>query len=133
MNVLQIKDTALMKQALLQVVLSLHDASSLPWPVVRGAWAMSMHEVEDGHLGWNDATQWSLNHLSASQISMLNQQTAPQRKVCRYYNEGSCSHDGPHGQFRHNCSFCAKHGRYVSHPEVKCFAKNKGQDKVAGK
>ena len=132
-NVLQIKDTALMKQALLQVVLSLRDASSLPWLVVRGAWAMSMHEVEDGRLGWNDPTQWSLNRLSASQISMVNQQTVPQRKVCRYYNEGSCSHDGHHGQFRHNCSFCAKHGRYVSHPEVKCFAKNKGQDKVAGK
>ena len=61
--------------------LSLRDASSLPWPVVRGAWAMSMHEVEDGHLGWNDATQWSLNHLSASQISMVNQQTVPQKKV----------------------------------------------------
>ena len=127
-NVLQIKDTALMKQALLQVVLSLRDATSLPWPVVRGAWAMSMHELEDGRLGWNDATQWSLNR--ASQISMVNQQTAPQRKVCRYYNEGSCSHDGHHGQFRHNCSFCARSGRYVAHPEVKCFAKNKGQDKV---
>ena len=35
-NMLQIKDTTLMKQALLQVVLSLCDASSLPWPVVRG-------------------------------------------------------------------------------------------------
>ena len=62
-----------MMQALLQVVFSLRDASSLPWPVVRGAWAISMHEVEDGHLGWNDATQWSLNCLSASQISMVNQ------------------------------------------------------------
>ena len=93
---------------------------------------MSMHEVEDGRLRWNDPTQWSLNRLGASQISMVNQQTAPQRKVCRYYNEGSCSHDGHDGQFRHNCSFCAKHGRYVSHREVKCFAKNKGQDKVAG-
>ena len=79
-NVLQIKDTTLMKQALLQAVLSLYDASSLTWPVVRGAWTMSMHEVEDGHLGWNDATQWSLNHLSASQISMVNQQTAPERE-----------------------------------------------------
>ena len=64
---------------------------------------------------------------------MVNKQTAPQKKVCRYYNEGSCNHDGHHGQFRHSCSFCAKHGRYVSHPEVKCFAKNKGQDKVVVK
>ena len=94
---------------------------------------MSVHEVEDGRLGWNDATHWSLNHLSASQISMANQQTAPQRKVCRYYNEGSSSHGGHHGQFCHNCSYCAKHGRYVSHPQVKYFTKNKGQDKVAGK
>ena len=124
-NVLQIKDTTLMKQALLQVVLLLRNASSLPWPVVRGARAMSMHEVEDGRLGWNDIMQWSLNHLSASQISMVNQQAAPQRKVCCYYNEGLCSHDDLRGQFRLNCSFCAKHGRYVSHPEVKCFAKNK--------
>ena len=71
-----------------------------------------------------------LKSLSASQISMVNQQKAPQRKVCRYYNEGSCSHDGQHGQFRHSCSFCAKHGCYVSHLEVKCFANNRGQDKV---
>ena len=32
---------------------------------------MSMHEVEDGRLRWNDPTQWSLNRLGASQISMV--------------------------------------------------------------
>ena len=47
-SVLQIRDTTLMKQVLLQVVILLRDTSSLPWPVVRGAWATSMHEVKDG-------------------------------------------------------------------------------------
>ena len=70
------KDQNTARQALLQVILSMRDATSLPWPAVRGAWATSMHDLEEGHLGWQDTTQWSLNRLSSSQISMATAQTA---------------------------------------------------------
>ena len=42
----------------------MRDTTSLPWPAVRGAWATSMHDLEEGRLTWQDATQWSLSHLS---------------------------------------------------------------------
>ena len=56
----------LVKQVLLQVILSLRDATSLPWQAVRSAWGNSMHEIEQGLLQWADATQWALNRLSTS-------------------------------------------------------------------
>ena len=65
-NVYQIKDPYISKQALLQVIMVMKDATSLPWQDVRSAWATSMHEVEEGRLTWGDATQWALNCLSAS-------------------------------------------------------------------
>ena len=60
-NIYNIQDPVLVKQALLQVIMATWDATSLPWPAVRGAWAASMHEVEEGTLGWANTTQWSLN------------------------------------------------------------------------
>ena len=53
-NVYQMKDAVVSKQALLQVILALKYATSLPWQ----ARATSMHEIEDGSLTWADATQW---------------------------------------------------------------------------
>ena len=123
-NIYYIQDPLLVKQVLLQVILSLRDATSLPWQAVRSAWGNSMHEVEQGSLQWADATQWALNRLSTSQIAMANasqissQTTAQNKKVCN--NKGICSHEGNHGQFRHICSFCAKQGRTYAHPETKC-------------
>ena len=61
-------DAAISKQALLQAILLLIDAVSLPWQAVKTAWATSMHEIEDGSLYWADATQ--LNPISALQIAM---------------------------------------------------------------
>ena len=69
-NIHQIEDLSLVKQSLLQVILALRDATSLPWQAVRNAWAHSMHDVEEGRLTWADNTQWSLNRLSNSQIAM---------------------------------------------------------------
>ena len=66
-NVFHIQDTNLARQALLQVILALKDATSLPWETVRSAWGNSMHEIEQlGTLSWEDNIQWSLNRLSAS-------------------------------------------------------------------
>ena len=120
-----------MRQALLQTILALKDATSLPWQAVRIAWATSMHEPEEGSLTWVDATQWALNRLSASQIAMANSSITSvtshtqQKKICKYFNEGSCSYNNNHGNYRHICVFCARQGRNLSHPESKCNFKNK--------
>ena len=136
-NVYQMKDATVSKQALLQVILALKDATSLPWQAVRSAWATSMHEIEDGSLTWVDATHWSLNRLSASQIAMADasivsngaSQQLHQKKTCKFFNEGTCSHDLHHGNFKHFCAFCSRQGRYSVHPEVKYNFKVRTLDK----
>ena len=50
----------------------------MPWPAVRSAWAVSMTEVEEGRLTWDDTTQWALNRVSSSQIAVLNSQNVSQ-------------------------------------------------------
>ena len=135
-NVFHIQDPTTARHALLQVILALKDATSLPWEAVRSAWENSMHEVEQGTLTWEDNVQWSLNRLSASQIAMANSRTinqaSTQRKdrICRYYNPGSCLQDSNHGNFRHHCSHCAKSGRISAHPVTKCNAKLRSQERA---
>ena len=131
-NIFYMKDRTTAKHALLQVILGMKDATSLPWSAVRGAWATSMHDLEEGHLGWQDATQWSINRLSASQISMASSQTsqvAQPRKLCKFFNEGTCLHDASHGIYKHVCAYCEKHGKVWNHPESKSFTKLKTKDR----
>ena len=118
-NVYHIQNPLLVKQVLLQVILSLRDATSLPWQAVRSALGNSMHEVEQGSLQWADATRWAINRLSTSQIAMANasqvssQSTAQTKKACRFYNEGVCSHEGNHGLFKHICAFVPGKGEVM--------------------
>ena len=131
-NIFYMKDPKTVKHALLQVILAMKDATSLPWPAVRGAWATSMHDLEEGHLGWQDATQWSINRLSSSQISMASlqaPQTSQPRKLCKFFNEGSCSHEANHGTYKHVCSYCDRQGKVGNHPESKCFTKLRTKDR----
>ena len=73
-NVIQLQDVSIIKAILRQVIAAMQDANSLPWAAVRGAWASSMHLIEDGRLDWQDETRWALNRLNVSQISMMNSQ-----------------------------------------------------------
>ena len=84
-NIYHMKDQNTARHALLQVILAMKHATSLPWTAVRGAWATSMHDLEEGTLGWKDTTQWSINRLSASQISMSGTQASQAKKVCRFF------------------------------------------------
>ena len=132
-HIYHMQDPNTVKQSLLQVILSLRDATSLPWQAVRGAWANFMHELEQGNLQWGDATQCALNRLSTSQIAMANSSHLnPQsttKKVCKYYNENSCSHEGNHGQYRHVCVFCARQGKSYTYPETSCHFKSRGGER----
>ena len=122
-NIYNIQDPNLAKQALLQVIMSTRDAASLPWPVVRNAWAVSMHEVEEGSLDWSQATQWSLNRLSTSQMAMTNVNNTQPKKPCKFYKDGSCSH------YSHTCSFCSKQGRNLGHQESRYSFKTRAPSK----
>ena len=131
-NIYHMRDQTTARHALLQVILAMKDATSLPWTAVRSAWAMSMHDLEEGNLQWSDATQWSLNRISSSQISMAGTQVTPgsqNKKICKFYNEGTCSHDTSHGHYRHVCSFCERQGKSLPHPEQKCNNKSRTRDK----
>ena len=126
-NVLQIQNDTLLRQVLTQVTLALRDAVALPWTDVRAAWAVSMMEVEEGRLSWDDTTQWALNRVSSSQIALLNSQnlnTTSKSRVCKFYNDGSCSNDNHHGVYKHICTFCHKQGRSMNHLESKCAFKS---------
>ena len=127
-NALLIEDNVLLRQVLTQVVMTMKDSVSLPWQAVRAAWAVSMTDVEEGRLGWADTTQWSLNRISNSQLAVLNGQnlsTNNQKiRICRFYNEGSCTSEGHHGPYKHFCASCYKQGRSLMHPETRCFSRS---------
>ena len=126
-NISQIQDNNLLRLVLDQVIAAMRDASSLPWSAVRGAWASSMHDMEEGRLTWRDTTQWAINRLSNAQVAMVNSQAVSQSKgrVCRYYNEGTCSFDSHHGMYKHLCSHCFKQGKSNNHPESRCQLKKR--------
>ena len=128
-NIHSMPDPILVKQALSQVIFAMRDATSLPWPAVRTAWASSMHEVEEGNLSWADRTQWAINRLSSSQIALAHTQAPSQpvssRRPCKFFNEGSCSHENHHGNYSHFCTHCMKQGKNLPHSESKCNAKHK--------
>ena len=89
-------------------------ATSLPRTAVRSAWAM--HDLEEGNLHWSIATQWSLNRISATQISMASNQVTQRiqnKNICKFYNKGTCSHDASHGQYRHTQGILMKMSREI--------------------
>ena len=104
-NILLVEDPALSKCMLVQMAAAMRDAVSLPWPVVRLAWAVSMSDIEEGRLGWADVMQWSLNRISNSQLTMHNTQSVAASgskvRICRYFNEGTCTSEGHHGTYNH--------------------------------
>ena len=89
-NMHSMSDPILVKRALSQVIFAMWDATSLPWPAVRTAWASSMHAVEEGNLSWADGTQWAINRLSPFQIALAHTQVSSQptssRRSCNFFN-----------------------------------------------
>ena len=79
-----------------------------------------------------DTTQRAINRLSASQVAMVNANMVTQNqqksRTCKYYNEGTCTHDTNHGQYKHICSFCIRQGCTLHHSEQKCNFKGKLKD-----
>ena len=49
-NILLIEDNVTLRNVLTQLAMAMRDAVSLPCPSVRSAWAVSMTDIEAGHL-----------------------------------------------------------------------------------
>ena len=137
-NLLQVKNPVVQRHMLIQLRNAMRDAIGLPWATVRGAFASSMHEVEEGRLTWSDHLQWSMNRLGTSQTLLSSTRAVPPTRVsqtssrgesprlCKFYNEGYCSHLGDHGHYIHKCSHCSKLRRPpgpTTHAEAHCPAK----------
>ena len=113
----------------------------------RGAFAASMHKVEDGTLVWSNSRQLADNRLTYSQSAVFsgsvtmsprpgtpaqNNGGSTRRIVCKWFNEGSCPHTGDHTDvaggttFRHICMFCYRNlKRNNVHTELDCNNKKK--------
>ena len=90
-----------------------------------------MADIEEGRLSWTDSMQWSLNRIGNSQLAVLNSNSVTQNgqkfKVCKFYNEGSCTNENHHGIYKHYCAYCHKQGRSLMHPECRCASRILGR------
>ena len=117
-----------MRDVLTQVAMVMRDSVSLPWSAVRSAWAVSMTDIEEGRLAWTDSKQWSLNRISNSQLAVLNSNSVvaggQKVKICKFFNEGSCTNEGHRGIYKHFCAFCHRQGCSLVHPEFRCTSRS---------
>ena len=80
-NIHLVEGHSLSKNMLIQMAAATRDAVSLPWPVVRSAWAVSITDIEKGILSWADSMQWSLNRISSSPCIIPNLLTPRAQKI----------------------------------------------------
>ena len=123
-------------------------AKHLSLPIASGAFAVSMHKLEDETLKWNDKGTFADNRLTYSQSAVFSssvtlspkpvQQTSPMGKcvVCKWYNEGSCPHQQDHTdtvgltKLGHICMYCFRQLKHNNpHTEAECNNKRKATDK----
>ena len=85
-------------------------AENLSWPIARGTFAASMHQLENQQITWQDSRTLADTRLTYSQAAVFSgsvtmspksskvaQPTSGVRKVvCRWYNDGSCPHSQNH-------------------------------------
>ena len=121
-------------------------AENLSWPIARGAFAASLHQLEDQQIIWQHSRTLVDNRLTYSQAAVFSgsvamspksstvaQPTLGVRKVvCYWYNDLSCPHSQDHMDstgmtlFKHVCGYCFKFlERSNGHMESDCFNKKK--------
>ena len=84
-NIHHMGDQTAVMHSLLQVILAMKGTTLIPWTAVLNAWAM--HDLEEGNRHLSNATQWSLNRISASQILMANSRVTQgnqYKKICKF-------------------------------------------------
>ena len=120
-------------------------AENLSGPIARGAFATSMHQLEDQQIMWQDSRTLADNRLTYSQAAVFSGSftmspkssstqlsSGVKKVVCRWYIDGSCPHSQDHTDttgltlFKHVCAYCFKFlKRSNGHVESECFNKKK--------
>ena len=92
-------------------------------------WTLSLLNMPSSRSSWLLKMQ---HPYPGGQMSMANSQLTQQhnsKKICKFYNDGTCSYENHHGAYMHIYSYCDRLGRVLQHPEVKCNSKNKPKDR----
>ena len=145
-NIMDTQHQELARHMMVELNEAIKLAENLSWPIARGAFAASMHKIEDGTLMWSNSRQLADNRLTYSQsvfsgsVTMSSRPGTPaqnnggstRRIVCKWFNEGSCPYSGDHMDatgvttFRHICMFCYRNlKRNNVHTEIDCNNKKK--------
>ena len=146
-NIMDTQHQELARHMMVELNETIKLAENLSWPIAGGAFAASMHKIEDGTLMWSNSRQLADNRLTYSQsvvfsgsVTMSPRPGTPaqnnggstRRIVCKWFNEGSCPHSGNHMDatgvttFRHICMFCYRNlKRNNAHTEIDCNNKKK--------
>ena len=145
-NIMDVNHTETANRMLVELMEVAKLSENLSWTIARGAFAASMHKIEEGQLSWQDTRVLSDNRLTYSQAAVFSGSTtmsprathSPQiatnakKVVCKWFNEGTCPHNQDHTdstgttQFRHICMFCFKFlKRSNGHTETDCLNKKK--------
>ena len=109
-NVLETSSPDVRRRMLAELVETVKLAENLSWSIGRGAFAVTMHKVEEEATVWADSRYFAENRLTYSQTAVFNSlvtmshKTGPQAAqsgnmkhiVCKWYNEGSCPHSSDH-------------------------------------
>ena len=145
-NVLDVQHVETMKHMLTELGEVVKLAENLSWPIARGAFAVSMHKIEEEAITWTDRRVLADNRLTYSQSAVFSGSVtmsprppnSPQiaggtkKIVCKWYNENSCPHNQDHYDttgttlFKHVCMHCFKNlKRNNAHRESDCLNKNR--------
>ena len=140
------RDTATSQHMLSHGINVLQDAVDVSFPVAKGAYAVTMHEMEEGRVTWGDTERlerirqlYTQRHLFQGTPEVASQagKTAMQgnnRQVCAAYQNGSCSSETDHRDNgilqRHICAHCVKTVKKAhNHPQSSCFRFLKQQNR----
>ena len=141
-NILNVKHTEMANRMLVELM----EVAKLSWTIACGAFAASMHKIEECQISLLDTRVLSDNRLIYSQVAVLSGSTTVslhathsskaatnvKKVVCKRFNEGTCPHQQDHmdstgtTQFRHICMFCFKFlKRSNIHTESDCLNEKK--------
>ena len=106
----------------------MQDAQELSWPMAKRAHATVLTEIERGQASWGDQATVDLIRQRFTQRVLKGTNsvsTEEQTRICKRYNEESCSQSKDHSDgrviYKHSCFSCFKAvKRHYSHPESKC-------------
>ena len=146
-NIMDTQYQELVRHMMVELNKTIKLAENLSWPIARGAFAASMHKIEDRILVWSNSRQLADSRLTYSQSAFFsgsvtmsprpgtpaqNNGGSTRRIVCKWFNAGSCPHSGDHMDatgvttFRHICMFCYRNlKRNNAHTEIDCKNKKK--------